>query len=185
MGILIDAWNADPDHHQSALNRYENYLESIRDRLPAAAVEFAEPARQQGQNDRHDAWVEHILIFEPTQGKRRQRRRIDIEIRLLGPLHDGYFVLRYSNVVSYRIDQPNHSEDRHYRRWVGHGDWLIDDIGLSSDGFMVHEAMFRWGGKLYIECEDFAYEWQPGGYSPETLVLDEDVPNRLGDSDRT
>jgi hypothetical protein len=120
------------------------------------------------------------LISEPARGSRRERRRIDIEVRLLGAYHDGHLILRYLNVVAYRLDQPNAAADRKFRRWVGHGDWLMDDVGISNEGFMTHEVILRGGAKWYIECEDFAFEWQAGGYDPETFALDQDTPNRLG-----
>jgi hypothetical protein len=90
--------------------------------------------------------------------------------------------LTYRNVVEYRIQQPNRPEDRTYRQWVGHGDWLIDEVGLSKNGFMTHEVCFSWGGTWYIECEDFSYEWQLGQPDPETLVVEENKPNRMAES---
>jgi hypothetical protein len=103
-------------------------------------------------------------------------------VRLLGADHDGHLTLRYRNVVAYRLEQPNSVEYRKFRRWVGHGDWLTDDMSLSPDGFVTHEVSFRWGGTWYIECEDIACEWQAGAYDAETLDTEEDSPNRLGDA---
>jgi hypothetical protein len=171
MGILIEANNGDIDD-PLAWDRYNSYLAGIGERLPVAAREFAEAPWHYDPKDHrcpHDAWVENVLISEPAQGTRRERRRIDIQVRLLGAYHDGHLTIRYLNVAAYRLDQPNRPEDQENRRWVGHGDWLIDEVGLSKEGFMTHEVSFRWGGTWYIECEDFSYEWQSGGYDPESL----------------
>jgi hypothetical protein len=112
---------------------------------------------------------------------RRQRRRIDMEVRLLGAYHDGHLTLRYRKVIAYRQEQPNRVEQRNYRLWVGHGDWLIDDVDLSAGGFVTHEVALRWGGTWCIECEDMAFEWQLGAYDAETLDTEEELPHALGD----
>src|SRR5262245_5051906 len=184
MGILIEALNGDFNEDRLTWDRYKSYFATIRDRLPIAAREFAEAPWHYDHEDHrcpHDGWVEHVLVSEPAKGNRRQRRRIDIQIRLLGTHHDGHLTLRYLNVVGYCMDQPNRPEDRKARQWVGHGDWLIDEVGLSKEGFMTHEVAFCWGGRFYIECEDFTYEWRSDGYDTETLVIEEGNPNRLGD----
>ena len=174
---------ADPAQAKVVWTRHEAHLRSIRDRLPESARAFAEAPWHYDPNDHrcpHDTWTERLLVAERAWGDRRQRRRIDIEVRLLGAWHDGHLTLRYRNVVAYRLDQPNRPADRLYRRWVGHGDWLVDDVGLSAEGFVTHEVLVAWGGRWYIECEDLADSWERGEYASETLDVDEDSPNRLG-----
>jgi hypothetical protein len=184
VGILTDAWGSERDEAHAAWVRHEAHIATIRAQLPPGALAFAEAPWHYDHEDHrcpHDAWVEHVLVSEPAGGSRRNRRRIDIEVRLLGAYHDGYLVLRYRNVVAYRVEQPNHAQDRLYRRWVGHGDWLTDDIGLSVDGFVTHDVVFQWGGTWRIECEELAHEWTPGVYGPEALDVDVDRPHVIGE----
>jgi hypothetical protein len=173
MGILIEAWGTeDLTEWRAAWARHEAHLRSIRDRLPPATRAFAEAPWHYDSQDPccpHDAWVEYLHASEPARGKRRQRRRIDVEVRLPGAYHDGYITLRYCNVASYRLEQPS-KENR--LKYEGHGDWLTDDIGLSPTGLVVHEVTFRDGAAWYIECEDVSYEWEDGSYGPETLDLE-------------
>jgi len=103
MGILTEAWNEESDESGISWKRYMAYFATIRDRLPGIAREFVEAPWHYDTNDHrcpHDAWVEQVLISEPANGDRRQRRRIDIQVRLLGAYHDGHLTLRCLNVVA-------------------------------------------------------------------------------------
>ena len=183
MGILVDAWGKEPEVWQAVWARHEAHVARIRLQLPPGARAYVEVPWHYDTNDPrcpHDAWVEQLVLREPARGDRRERRRIDLEVRLLGAYHDGFLTFQYRNVVAYRLEQPNTRAERPFRALVGHGDWLTDDIGLSPDGFATHEVLFRHDGRWYIECEDLTCLWDPGKYLPESLDLDMDVPNRLG-----
>lgn len=77
----------DPGQLNARLVAYREHLESIRDNLPVAAYEFAiaewhyDPQNHQCP---HDAWVESLVIAEPSSGKRREKRSLEIHLRLLG-----------------------------------------------------------------------------------------------------
>lgn len=182
VGILIDAWGAGFEAVHAAWERHLAHVASIRDRLPPGARAYAEaPWHYDVADPRcpHDAWVEHFHLHEPARGDRRERRRIDLEVRLLGAYHDGYLTFRYRNVVAYRVAQTNTPSARPFRGLVGHGDWLTDDIGISAEGFVTHDVLFALGGRWFIECEELTCEWEAGGYGPESPELDPDVSNRL------
>ena len=182
VGILIDAWGSDYEEMRAAWERNRSHLASIRDRLPPGARAYAEAPWHYHVDDPrcpHDAWVEHFHLHEPARGDRRQRRRIDLEVRLLGAHHDGHLVFRYRNVVAYRVEQANAPSARPFRALVGHGDWLVDDIGISGEGFVTHEVLFFLGGRWFIECEELHCEWEPGEYGPESPEIEPDVSNRL------
>jgi hypothetical protein len=98
----------------------------------------------------HDAWVEHLTINESAMGDRQQYRSIDIYLRLLGAYHDGHLELAYRDVRSYTLATPPDC------LWppsngAGHGDWLIDDIGLSERGLVLHSILFSRGSRWTIE----------------------------------
>lgn len=151
----------DPAGVRAAFDAYYKYLESVRESLPAAAFEFATARWHYDPEDHrcpHDAWVESLLITEPSSGARRERRRVDVLLRLLGSYHDGHLELSYRDVRSYFFDAPptpaagDHS--------AGHGDWLADEIRLSERGHTLHEIKFSTGAHWLIECLDVQSRWE-------------------------
>jgi hypothetical protein len=141
---------------------YRKYLESVREKLPLSAYEFA-VAEWHYNSERHecphDAWVESLVVSEPFSGERREKRSLEIRVRLLGAFHDGYIDLRYKSVQSYSLETP--AEFKMLPLNVGHGDWLKDEIRLSESGSVLHEVEFSRGSKWLIECEDIVYRWSP------------------------
>jgi hypothetical protein len=96
----------------------------------------------------HDAWLEQLVISEPSTGKRREKRSIGVSIRLLGAYHDGFVEYEYDNVRQYSFQTP--SEPQRVPVGLGHGDFLIDEIRLSEGGWVEHEIEFRHGTRLLI-----------------------------------
>jgi hypothetical protein len=151
----------DPELSKSRFTTYRNYLQSIREKLPTSAYEFAvaEWHYNPGAHEcPHDAWVEALIVSESSWGERQQHRSIQISLRLLGAYHDGRIQLTYKDVESYTL---NTSSKIHVPPLgIGHGDWLTDEIRLSESELVVHEIEFSRGGKWIIECADIFYEWQ-------------------------
>lgn len=152
----------DPQELRAAYQRYNEYLESLRDKLPAAAFSFATaPWHYNPQDPRcpHDAWLEQLTVEELAPDPNEvQQRHVEIHVRLLGAYHDGHIELVYKRVQNYTLT-------KHMHKWMsginqGHHDWLIDEIRLSDQGFVLHEVMFD-GAHWLIECEDVAYTWLP------------------------
>ncbi len=143
--------------------KYRDYLESVKGRIPKAAFSFATADWHYNHEDHrcpHDSWLETLTIDEPASGKRSEIRDIKIHARLLGSHHDGHIELTYEKVKSYSLNTPFEFK-MPPRVDVGHGDWLIDEIRLSDNGFVVHEIVFSRGSRWIIECEDILYEWKP------------------------
>jgi hypothetical protein len=146
----------------SKMEAYRNYLYSIRDHLSRGAYEFATAdwhydfANHQSP---HDAWLESLVVLEPSSGDRMQEREIEIRVSLLGAYHDGRIELVYSGVRSYSFDLPFGAERKAAK--TGHGDWLIDEVRLSDNGFALHEIKFSSGSTRLIECEEIKYAWLP------------------------
>jgi hypothetical protein len=151
----------DPAAVKAAFDAYYRYLESVRERLPPAAFEFATARWHYDPDDHrspHDAWVESIHITEPSSGERREQRRIDIQLRLLGSYHDGHLELSYQDVQSYSLEAPLMPAGGD--RPVGHGDWLVDEIRLSERGHVMHEIRFSTGALWAIESLNVQCQWR-------------------------
>jgi hypothetical protein len=133
---------------------YREYLQSIRDRLPLSAFEFATAAWHYDYSDHrcpHDSWVESLAIVEPAGGERLQHRTLHISVRLFGAYHDGHVLLDYSDVNTYSLEKR--------KTQAAHGDWLVDEIRLSENGLVLHEVVFNSGSRWLIEAADISYEW--------------------------
>jgi len=135
---------------------YEDYLESVKERLPQSAYEFATAERHYNFEDHkapHDGWLEEMVVRELSSGERKQFRSTEIFIRLLAAYHDGYIELTYKNVQSYSFKKQGFSS-------LSHDDWLYDEIRVSENDFVLHEI--EWvNSDWLIECEDIFYEWKP------------------------
>ena len=130
---------------------YTVYLAAIRYQLPSSAYEFATADWHYDPQDPkcpHDAWIQEIKIKEIAEGERAEIRSTQIEIFLLGAYHDRLLKLTYFGVESYSMSAAKSS----------HNDWITDEIRLSGDGFVVHEAEFSSGARLVIECRDLRFE---------------------------
>ncbi len=88
-----------------AYKRYNEYLESMRDKFPAAAFKFATaPWHYNPQDPRclHDAWLEHLNMNELAPEQQDiQHRVVDIHVRLLAAYYDGHIELVYKSVWAY------------------------------------------------------------------------------------
>lgn len=135
---------------------YQKYLESIQDKFPPSAREFAlakwriDTAFHQCP---HDSWVEYIKIYEDASGERNQHRVSQIEVKLLGAYHDGFLELKYKNVVRYSLTKTDD--------WKSYGDWLYDEVRLSENELVLHEIEFHSQTIWLIECEDIEFIWTP------------------------
>jgi WD40 repeat protein len=137
-------------------NAYRKYLQSLKERLPVTAFEFATAAWHYDHSDHrcpHDSWVESLTIAEPARGERFQDRSLRISTRLLGAFHDGHLLLSYADVQAYSLESP--------KVRAGHGDWLVDEIRLSDNGFVLHEVLFSNDNRWLIEAKDISCEWRP------------------------
>ena len=135
---------------------YTEYLQSVKERLPLSAFEFATAAWHYDYSDHrcpHDSWVESLTIDEPARGGRFEDRSLRISTRLLGAFHDGHLLLDYADVLMYSLESP--------KTRSGHGDWLFDEIRLSENGFVLHEVLFSNDSLWLIEAKDISCQWRP------------------------
>lgn len=143
--------------------RYYEYLESVKERIPGEAYSFAAADWHYDHNDPrcpHDAWVEELVVAEVASGPKAEIRDLEIRVRLLGAWHDGHIELTYTKVQSYLFDTPRKLESP-MRLGKGHEDWMIDEVRLSDLGYVVHEVEFSRDSRWLIESEDLVYRWRP------------------------
>jgi hypothetical protein len=125
--------------------------------LPASAYTFASAPWHYDFSDHrapHDSWLEEIVIRERPSAEQNKLRSVEIVVKLFAAYHDGVIELRYSDVQNYSFDCPEHTAS-------GHGDWLYDEIRLSSRGYVLHEIEWSRGGRWLLECGDVSYKWIP------------------------
>jgi hypothetical protein len=135
---------------------YLEYLQSVKERLPGSAFEFATAAWHYDYSDHrcpHDSWVEALTVDEPAKGRRLEDRSLSITVSLLGAFHDGHLLLDYADVQMYSLENP--------KTRSGHGNWLVDEICLSENGFVLHEVLFSNDSLWLIEAKDISCQWRP------------------------
>ena len=141
----------------SAFANYRKYLDTHKDKFPKSAYELASSEWWYDFNNHkcpHDAWLERVLIIEPSEGERNEDRATEVKVMLLSAYQDGYIELSYKNAVSIKID--SHDVKR------GHRDWRYDEFRYTQSELFVHEI--EWSGyektaNWKIEAEDIEYIW--------------------------
>ena len=147
-----------PDELKARFNEYYEYLETIQNLLPPEAYGFAIASWHYDPEDArcpHDSWVECLSIRELSSGVRREKREIEINLRLLNAQHNQYLDITYKAVKGYNFNSPLNNQMSALS--IGHGDWLIDEVRLSDKGQVLHEVIFSTGTHWLIECGDIIY----------------------------
>jgi hypothetical protein len=150
--------------HGIDFEAYSAYLATIRDRLPPHVAAFATDERYFALDTLetlHDAWLVELVVREQAEGMRQEHRVTEVDVRLVGALHDREHVLRYTSVRRYELVGSEVTR--------GHGDLYTHEVRLASDGVgLIHELLFRAppsgaDSRLLIECADFTHELLPRG----------------------
>lgn len=136
---------------------YLEYLGEIQQLLPRQAREFALMPWHYDFYDHkcpHDSRVESVVM---TEGLHNGQRVLDIRAKFLGAFGDVRFDVVYQNVQAYDLSL---STTRHRDTPVGHGQWIIDEVLVDSEGRVTHEIEFSDSGNWFICCEDIVYSWR-------------------------
>jgi hypothetical protein len=143
-------------HQDSAgtwqLERYFDYLSSVRERLAPHVAAFALPAERyslDSPHSLHDAWLESLIIEDLAAGGRGEERNTRIVVRLLGAYHDRWHELTYTGVRRYRIEGGAARGE--------HSDLLVHELRIGDAGLLAHELLFASGAVIDLECEDLRY----------------------------
>jgi len=139
---------------QERFRRYKHYLESIGERLPPGAREYALGSRHNclSRECPHDSCLEELRMEVRSTGDRSQCQELDLHTRFLGSDLDGHIEFHYRNVRDYWL--------------AADGGWMYDDVRLGEEGAVIHEIRFSIDSHWLIECEDSTYEWTPFDLSP-------------------
>ena len=146
-------------HPLTAFADYAEYLQQNRSRFPPAAYSLA---TSDWYFDNltpyapHDAWLESLIIAEPSSGPRREIRETTITIKLLGPYHDGFIEFHYPRVFNFQLNTIEITK--------GHGDWRYDEFRVDEEGRLIHEiqwAASRATATWLIVASDIHYHWTP------------------------
>lgn len=139
--------------------RYSAYITSIKDKLPAHIYSFASDSRHfdlKSHGSLHDAWLEALTIREVAKGERKEIRKMEVTISLLGPFHDRRIHLHYTGVACYTLDAPPQYEASS-SEYKAHGDLLTHEVRLGHGDLFIHELLFENRATLLIECSDLTH----------------------------
>lgn len=140
---------------------YDQYLKALGSRLPSSVREFALASwykDAQSHQCPYDAWVESVQLVESAAGPSKDRRSLNIEIRLLGAYHDGHIAYKYDDVQNYALVFPVINERL---AKAAHDGWRLDEIRVSPANNVIHEIAFKSGARWLIECKSITYSWLP------------------------
>lgn len=159
MAFILDAQRE--EDVVAAFRRYRAYIEGLREKMPPSAFALASSEWYFSFDDHrspHDAWLERMIIEEPSSGERSEERYNSMRILLLAGYHDGFIELFYPKVFRYRLEAVDSER--------GHRDWRYDEFRLSEGGHVIHEI--EWCGsrdtaRWVIEASDVEYRWIPIG----------------------
>ncbi|GAA5497272.1 hypothetical protein Rhal01_03465 [Rubritalea halochordaticola] len=132
--------------------KYLDALAKYRDQLPDEVAQFAEDESRfclQGGGTLHDAWIETITVRE-KRAAGDDASSCEIELVLLGPLHDRRIQLRYLGVKAYTVDGRGENGFQAF-----HGDIHTHEVRLSDDGLVVHEIVGVDEFRIQVECRTF------------------------------
>jgi hypothetical protein len=139
--------------------RYSAYIVSIRDMIPAHVHSFAADSRYfdlSSPSSLHDSWLESLTVREVASGVRKEIRRMEVTISLLGPLHDRRIHLHYRGVTLYKFSAPPHYGEPRFDH-TAHGDLFTHEIRLGHGGLLIHELLFESDSRFLVECSDFRH----------------------------
>jgi len=149
--------------------RYSAYIAKIRDLIPAHVHSFASDSRYfdlSSHSSLHDSWLESLTVCEVASGERKEIRRMEVAIILLGPFHDRRIHLHYSGVTFYTFSAPSHYGEQRFDH-TAHGDLFTHEIRLGHDGLLIHELLFENDAAFLIECSDLRHS--------EEMIINEET----------
>lgn len=170
---FILAAQREPETVVAAFEEYRDYVTAHASQFPPGALALASSDWYFDPRDHrcpHDAWLEDLVISEPSTGARNEQRVTEIRVKLLGAYQDGFIELRYLGVVGYCLSSPSALR--------GIGDWRYDEFRLHSNGHLVHEI--EWAGfpdedgsRWLIEASDVEFTWNPNQPAEQDAAMKE------------
>jgi hypothetical protein len=133
-------------------DRYFEYVERIRDRLPPRLAAFATDTERyalQGDSTLHDAWITHFHLTKDYRN--RELLSTSISLGLMLATGDRHVSLNYRGVRHIRSTlQPD--------RWPQQPvDLLVHEFSESEPGVYQHAVEFDRGVEFSVEFVDFDF----------------------------
>jgi hypothetical protein len=161
-------YNADSTFQdiEKCFESYKEYLLSVKDKFPEKAFNFAVADWHYDRSNHkcpQTSLIESLEILE-REVSESSEATIDIIIKLFAPYKDGKIKLIYSGVRYYHLEKAHligvpakvfNEPTTH------HGDWIMDEIYLSDEDFVVHEIEFAFETRWIIYCKNIEYKWLP------------------------
>lgn len=144
---------------QIMLDDYFQYLDKHKSYMTSNVREFVFAPHHYDITDSkcpHDSWIESINIIECGSGQRMNQRSISIHAQFLGAYQNGYFEIKYVNVVRYHFGL---NRTTNMDKLIGHGDWIVDEVTFLDEKIISHEIEFSLEGVWKIHCKDIIYSW--------------------------
>jgi hypothetical protein len=135
---------------------YWQYLESVKDFMPAHLFEFASNPENhdlKSPNSLHDSWLEYWRIAETAKNNSKGERSSQIDACFLGPKHDRYIHFTYKNVEKHAVEYAG--ELTISPRQTPHGDLLVHELAIVREGVFSHELVFSKGAVFMVQFTDF------------------------------
>ncbi len=136
-------WWSGHDSADSGPSNYDTHLRSIRDRLPAGAIEIAD------HYDLHDSHLLTLSVDVP-------RAEVRLHLHVISTSHGGDRVpllVTYSGVIAlYQIGYRSHALGGP----GGLGDLGYDEWYVTGDGVAEHHLLFSSGAELRIRFKEVA-----------------------------
>jgi hypothetical protein len=141
----------------ATFDKYFDYIESIKARLPKHVYDFASNYKYYNLTDHsslHDAWLEYFNIREIAEGDRSEIRRIEIESSHLGPFHDCRINIIYKDVQSFSINTVHPPLSSNGQ---AHGDLIMHEVRLEDNEILVHEIIYSTESVYIVKCRDIIH----------------------------
>jgi len=154
MAFILSAQRHESD---SAHNweRYQAYLQSVRDRFPKNAFHIAtsewwysfdEPSAP------HDSRLINFTLSDRMADSEADGQFCSIKIELQSA-YSGRIILHYPRVERYQLSMPGNNSSGI------HGDWRYDEFSLSDGGFLVHTIEWADGPDWVITASELLHEY--------------------------
>ena len=144
------------DENGYHLDGYLTYLNSVRDRTPLNAAQYAFAPWRYRKDDHqcpHDSCLNELRIKENHESV-SLKRNLELRGEFLGAFHELLFEIVWQGVQAYSLTLGSATRGKHP---VGHADWLIDELLVEESGLLSHEIEFSDSGRWKIVCADLVY----------------------------
>ena len=139
-----------------SFDEYIAYLKQNESHFPKHVYEFASDVNRHtltNPHSLHDSWVTSICFRENRNPNRPFSPKPNLELVLLGQMHDRDILLNYEEVEEYDLigrKNPYNWADTYL------GDIDCHQVKFDDNGLLVHEILLVSESVIKVVCKDFA-----------------------------